>query len=638
MPVSLMRQPLLFQPPAGLPPLELTAFRGEEGLSRLFHFTLELRSPDELLDLDALADALLGKGVTFGVRQAGQDRAFHGIVSRLTVDEGGAEAEVVPWLWLLSRSADCRAFAGKTIKEILEAVFSPYPFADFQLDLRASYPKWEACLQYRETTLNFVLRLLEQEGISFHFRHQPGKHTLVITDAPAAGAPLAVPFRRDGAARGAGHNAVHSWQRRREVGTGRYTLTAWDWKAQKALTLSEKAAGPGVGETYDLGEYDREADGRRLRQVRMEEEEGPAQMIHGGGNVLAFAPGEKFRFEPPRGPVPLAPAELGGEYLLTSVEHHTQEGGDGRATVYGNTFTCLPKGVAFRPPRRTPKPLLAGVQPALVVGRDGQPRPGGGAELHADEHGRVLLRFFWERGKPGPDCSVWARVAQPWAGNGFGTQFWPRIGQEVMVAFEEGDPDHPVVLGCVYSGGRALPFDPREQPAVSGVRSHSSPDRARSHGNEVSFDDSAGKERLHVGAQRDLEVVVGHDERRFVQGEQVERVGKDRRAQVGGDRVEQVDGDQGLKVGGKLQEQVGGAFGLSAGGDVHIKAGAKLVLEAGAQLSLVVGGNYVDVGPAGVTVNGALVRLNCSGGSPAKGAGVSVPAPQVPHPPARKGR
>lgn len=636
--------------PPGLSHLRLVALTGVEGLSTMYRYTLEVVADGKVIDEDAVTAALLGKPLGFSMALAtGGKRHFHGIVSRILFDDEQSRlrVEVVPPLWLLSRSSDCRVYAKKTIRQITEAVFVAHRITDYRIDLTKEYPPFEVCVQYRETTLNFLLRLWEQEGIAFSFEAQAGKSVLVLTDANPSGAlqqTHTVPRRKPAVGEvWPDSDAVYSMTHARQLVPAQYTLTARNWATPGAdLTVHEPTstlAGPAVGEMYDLGEYGTNPQGQRYVTLRMEEEEVARRVHTGSGNVRDFSPGFRFKVaSEPKSPLKL-PLPSAVSYLITSVEHHAAAPAAGEAASYRNTFTCLPDSVAFRPPRATPKPVVQGVHYATVVNAKGESSSKAGAEVEAEADGRVRIRFHWDR-SPVAEGLVLVRVSQAWAGHGFGGWFLPRIGQEVVVAFEEGDPDRPVIIGMVYGDAKAMPFDLGKSKTVSGIRTHSSRDDDSTHGNELSFEDAAGKEEVRLHAEGSLEVYVKRDERKlvdhdqtvFVLGSQTERVDKDRKALVKGSSTERVDGDQAVDIGGGLAQQVGGSVSLSSGGEIHIKAGTKLILEADSQLSLVVGGNYVDIATGGVSVNGAKIKLNCKGGSAAKGSGEKPKQLTIPDP------
>jgi type VI secretion system secreted protein VgrG len=688
---------------AGKEAFRLVSFSGHEEISRLFAYALELES----LRDDVPPDDILGKPVSFSVQDAhNQPRDFHGYVSRLAAgtEERGPRhyhAEVVPWLWFLTRTSDCRIFAGKTVPQIIEAVFDELGFAVYEkLKPSRTYHKWDYCVQYRETDFNFVSRLMEQEGIFYYFKHEKGKHTLVLADSPQGYGPQSkeVPFAYGYAEEAAPESVTH-WTHQYQFVPGKYTLTDYNFKdhpakAEKQPSKLLETSTPGQAnpklfdpEKYEIfdypGEYDDKDADKGYSEAYMQEEEVAYDVAQGSSSCEFFAAGGKFKLVK-------HPAEAeNAEYAITSVQHSASAGGaEAAGSGYSNSFTCIPAKVPFRPARITPKPAIHGVQTAVVVGPPG-------SEIHTDEYGRVRVQFFWDRYntrmQPGGDAKkqaepVWIRVGQIMAGKNWGAMFIPRVGQEVIVTFLDGDPDQPLITGVVYNGDQTPPYNPKEEPTKSYIKTNSS--TGGKGYNELRFEDKAGKEQVFIHAQRNMDqrVVassmesVGGDRHLIVGGEkdgtksgdqlemvyrdkhlkvhrnQTEHVGGDMQLLIGGidgpgnqdivvkgDRKETIKGDshvqvkknrnenvnlnQSLTVGLNQQEKVGMNHALEAGMAIHLKGGMTVVIEAGVQLSLKVGGNFVDINPAGVFIQGNLVNIN-SGGAAGSGEGSSPTSPQ----------
>ena len=444
--------------------LSLTGFSGSEELSRLFRYELEIVSATSAIG----AADIVGQNVTFSVLRAdGSPRFFNGFVSRFTAgdfDDLGRRsyrAEVVPWLWFLTRTTDSRIFQNRTVPEIISLVARELGFGDLRSDLTATYRRNDCIVQYRESDFNFVSRLMEQVGISYYFVHEAGKHTLVLTDSlagidaspgceilpyvPLVSSPAA-PFQ----------SSILSWEHRYRYTSGRVTQTDYNFMVPKAdlLTTSSTAVDlPGIDrfELYDYpGKYTEIAIGEVLTGIRMEEEEVAHDVVAGMTNCRGFSPGHRFALSSHP-----SPGEA-GTYVITSIHHtatepavyNSQDGLD--PTVYSSRFTCIPFGVVFRPERTTPKPVISGVQTAVVVG----PR---GKSIHTDRYGRVKVQFHWDReGKSDEDSSCWIRVAHDYTKSGPTPAFIPRVGSEVVVSFLEGDPDRPLVIGRVHSANSGV--------------------------------------------------------------------------------------------------------------------------------------------------------------------------------------
>jgi type VI secretion system secreted protein VgrG len=324
-----------------------------------------------------------------------------------------------------------------------------------------------------------------------------------------------------------------------------------------------------------------------------------------------------------------------GTYVLTSVIHSAHTGGDYASTendeaYYSNNFTCIPFSVPYRPARMTPKPLMQGSQTAFVVGPSGE-------EIYVDEYGRVKVQFHWDReGKYDEKSSCWIRTSQPWAGNKWGGAYWPRIGQEVIVDFLEGDPDMPIITGRVYNAESMPPYKlPDEKTKTVVFKSDSS--LGGGGFNELRVEDKKGKEQIFIHAERnkdirikkDLFETVGGSAHHTVDGDQFELVGGDKHDHVKGDHIEKVDGSASLTVGMDLQEKIGMKYAHEAGMEIHLKAGMNIVIEAGVQLTLKAAGSFIDINPAGIAISGPMVLIN-SGGAAGTGSGSSPDTPKDP--------
>lgn len=686
----------------------LRSFSGHEELSRLFSFTLELESPRH----DIGPDEIVGMPVSFSVAaSAGKRRYFHGLVSRFSAGSGETgyrryTAEVVPWLWFLTRTSDCRVFANKKIPEILETLFHEAKVVhDFTLNLQGSYEKWDYCVQYRETDFNFVSRLMEQEGIYYYFVHSEEGHKLILADSPAGLQDLKEPtvnYAYSLAGGPAGDDVV-SWTHQYQFIPGKYTQSDYNFDTHPSrseqtpakhllteVTMNTEKKPPTIEpQTYEMfdypAEYEEKGPGKTDTQHGMEEEEVAYSVVSGVSYNEFFSPGDRFTLQKhPSGPE-------NAQYALTSVQHSAADSvqGESGSQDYQNSFSCIPAKVPFRPARITRKPAINGVQTAVVVGPPG-------SEIHTDKYGRVQVQFFWDRYNArlqgGGDAKkkaepVWIRVGQIIAGKQWGAMFIPRVGQEVIVTFEEGDPDRPLITGGLYNAEQMPPYNPEQHATRSYIKTNSS--TGGDGYNELRFEDKKGKEQIFIHAQHDMDVRVRNDSRERVivnrhlvvgyekdgskggdqfemvyrdkhlkihrnQSEQIggnmellvggidggegnqdvvlkgtkkELIEKESHVHVKGKRSEKVDADQSLTVGSNQQEKVGMNHALEAGQEIHLKAGMKVIIEAGMQLTMKVGGNFVDIGPAGVTIVGTLVNIN-SGGAAGQGSGAKPEAPQ----------
>jgi len=613
---------IAIETPLGKDALLLGGFQGEEAVSRLFRFSLKMVSLNEALDFTAL----LGKSASLRLRlKDGSDRYFNGIISRLS--QGPTRlgfttyrAELVPWFWLLTRCSDCRIFQNLSVPDIIDRVFNDRGFKDFKNSLRKVYSPLEYCVQYRETDFNFVSRLMEQYGIFYYFEHARGSHHLVMADTSAGspkcpGQAKASYQRTDDPSQGK-RGEVSEFSAEQEVRPGQYGLDDYNFETPLVdLGVNVSAVGPGSDpkkEMFDYpGEYAKRDEGEALVRLRMEEEEAQRLVFAGASSCRAFRPGYEFAL------TDHDRKSWNASYFLTSVSHAASTGTFGagaqsRDQNYANSFACIPASVSLRPPRLTPKPIVEGVQTAVVVGKKGE-------EIWADKHGRVKVQFHWDRkGKRDENSSCWMRVSQPWAGKRWGTTFLPRVGQEVLVEFLEGDPDRPLIIGSVYNGDQVPPYDLPANQTRSTIKSNSS--KGGGGSNELRFEDKKGAEQIYLHSQRDLDVVVEHDRR--------ESVGNEQHLEVTTHRVEKIGGEQHLKVGADLVEDVGGSHSEKAGQEIHLNAGMKVIIEAGTEITLKGPSGFVKIDPAGVWIQGPMVQINC-GGAP------GVAAPKVLKPPAK---
>ncbi len=587
--------------PLGPDVLLLRAFTGHEALSQLFLFQLDLVS--ENLDIDL--NALLGQQVTVGITltDGRTRRFFNGIVSRIRQlpSEGRLacyQADVVPSLWLLSRTTDCRIFQNKSTPEIVQTICRNAGFTDLELRLQRTYEPREYCVQYQETTLNFLQRLLEDEGIFFFFRHEQGKHTLVLADSPDA--HQVFPHQSTVhyvAASGQGvprdEDVVFSWQQEHEIRPHSCTLTGFNFKTPDRIIKGNATAPPphrsiSPSEWYEYcGDVVSRPQIERLTRIRAEEHAVQQRIVSGASNVRTLSAGYRFQL------CAHERRDQNAEYVVTAITYTAHEGGlyagaGNQPATYSNTFTCMPKQTPFRPERTTAKLLIHGSQTAIVVGPAGE-------NIYTDQYGRVKVQFHWDRdGRHDQNSSCWVRVSHPWAGKGWGAIFLPRIGQEVLVDFLEGDPDRPVITGRLYNGEQTPPYALPAHRTQSGIKSRSSNGGGPDNFNEIRFEDKKGQEELYVHAERQLSVMVEQDERRNVGANRAVTVTKDDSTSVGNNHVVTIGGGQTttvaqartvtvlqtdtLTVATTISVTAGGAISIIAGGPVSITSAAPIVM------------------------------------------------------------
>ncbi|HLL05055.1 MAG TPA: type VI secretion system tip protein TssI/VgrG [Myxococcaceae bacterium] len=553
-----------------------------EGLSELYTCTVDLANEN----LGADVDGLLGSSAEVLISRDASSRRLCGLIHRVehTGTKAGhllARVHVVPALWALSQRRDSFIFQEKTVPEILEEVLSeglgPYERA-YRLELNREFLPREYCVQYRETDLDFVLRLMEEEGLFFYFEHSGEKEELVLAEAneqcpsceTVGGNSITV---KGPEAATADDESVRHFDFGQRLHTTSVVVRDFDW-TQPALDLTRRARGTDTQgkdrESYEypaslLGPYDAGAKKYKHEQqqevLRREAFHAQGKTGKGAGYVTGFTPGYMFELAGHGNPA------LDQWYLLTRVEHFGQapeeltsdtheEGKEGSRERYRNTFECIPLDVAFRPERRRSRARMAGLQTATVVGPAGE-------EIFTDEHGRIKVQFHWDRaGQKDEKSSCFVRVAQVWSGVGWGFVFLPRIGMEVLVDFLEGDPDRPLVVGCVYNGQNPPPYALPDQKTRSTIRTSSTP--GGEGFNELRFEDAADAEEVFLHAQKDFNEVVLHNhstsvkanQTNSVDGNQSESVGGDQSMSVKGKRTKTVDKDETTTVKGKRTETV----------------------------------------------------------------------------------
>ncbi|MCA1686235.1 MAG: type VI secretion system tip protein VgrG, partial [Planctomycetia bacterium] len=546
---SQANRPIKVTTPLGDDALLLEKFSGGETLSEPFRYTLDLLAE---APRTASFEALLGKSVTVTLTLADKSsRYFNGIVSSMneTGIETGADgvtlfnryrAQVVPTLWTLTRTAQSRVFQQLSVVDILKKVLATVT-ADYS-KLQGTYNTRDHCFQYRETDFDFASRLMEEEGIFYFFTHANGSHTMVLGDTPQAHADIAgapsVPYWSE-SGEVPYDEWVDGWEKSQTIRSGKYTL--WDHNfglpdknlqasqttlesvAVGTVTHKLKVGGNDAYELYDYpGGYAKRYDGvaagggeqaselqkifddnTRTTGIRMQQEAVAGLVVGGTGNCRRFAAGSKFSLK--------GHSNADGEYALTRVEQSASlagsyQSGQAAAFDYRTTFRCVPVALPFRPQRVTPQPRVAGAQTAVVVGPQGQ-------EIFTDKYSRVKVQFFWDRlGANDANSSCWVRVATPWAGKQWGTYHIPRIGQEVLVDFLEGDPDRPIIIGGVYNDADMPPYTLPDNATRSGVKSRSSTEGTADDFNELRFEDKKGSEEVYFHAEKDFNRVVENND------------------------------------------------------------------------------------------------------------------------------
>ncbi len=647
-----------------------------EEMGRLFEFSV-LALADADVEVEP-ADLLGTLAVVTIVLGHDGPRHFHGLVARAGLESASGKLiswrlHLRPWLWQLTRRADNRIFQNMTVEAIIKKVFEKYT-GDVVWELSGSYPSRLYCVQYRETDFNFVSRLMEEEGMYYFHRHTEDKHTLVICDAMTSHADFpgfgTIKYR-ESQDQMLDLEAITEWRHTHELTPGKVTLTDYDYLKPATSLLVDNASvhdtAPAVLEHYDYpGLYTETSRGSNLARVRMQELDARVLRVQGSSTTVgALCVGFRFALEDHE----LASENTDHVVLSTRIDaqYSGYESGQGE-TRFACRFGAMRYAHIFRPERSTPKPVISGPQTAVVVGPAGD-------EIYTDAHGRVKVHFHWDRLDTKDDkSSCWLRVATQWAGKAWGMISLPRIGQEVVVDFLEGDPDLPLVTGRVYNAVQVPPYTLPDNKTVSTIKSQSSLGGTTANANELRFEDKMGSEYIWFQAEKDMRHLVKHNSDTWIKCNENRIVGANLTEKVGGKHQLTVEGDQSIQVKGKQQMLVTGDCTLGVDGlftvwtnDIVIEGGKtavqvekldlisdgaakltagsvdikaqKIVLNADMQISLKVGGNFVDISPAGVAINGTMVLINSGGAGgtaqeaeskdPAQGPAPDAPAEPV---------
>jgi type VI secretion system secreted protein VgrG len=631
--------------------LLLKSITGREELGRLFAYHTVLL--DATGDVDG--NALVGTNVSVRLQvEDGATRYLNGYVCSVTFltyerGLGVYHAEVVPWLWLLTRTSDCRIFQEKTVQQILEECFAEHGLQDYEFKLKRSYKPRVFCVQYNETTFNFVSRLMEHEGIYYYWKHENGKHTMVIVDDMATHVDCPgraeIEWRPNSGLVQDGY--LYDLRMQKSVSTGAFAHSDYNFKEPKTdLRKKEQSEKPHAASKFELfefpGQYRDAGEGAALAKVRLEEAQTQQVMVEAMVTARATACGYYMKLKKAER------RDTERRYLITATnltitqDDYTSGGGSS-----GQKFECnitgVPDDTKWRPARTTGKPFMRGPQTALVVGPAGE-------EIYTDEHGRIKVHFYWDRRSTANEkSSKWVRVAQPAAGGGYGFVSIPRVGQEVVVDFIAGDPDRPLVTGCVYNGANTPPYSLPGEKTKTVWKSNSS--KGGGGYNEIRFEDSKSSEQIFMHGQKDLDVRIENDSRTLIAknndvtigvnsttsvgSNMATTIGANHTHTVGANMHVDVGADEAVNIGGSSSKAVGMDVLVEAGMNIHeeagmgvyIKAGMKVVIEAGATITLKVGGNHVTISPAGVAIVGTMVLIN-SGGAAAPGTKVAKKKPE----------
>ncbi|EAV1973564.1 type VI secretion system tip protein VgrG [Salmonella enterica subsp. enterica serovar Typhimurium] len=575
---------------SAVPPgaLLFASLDGGETLSELFSYVVQLKTPDTL-NLGYVSPAanlplkpMVGKDLCVNIElDGGGKRHISGLVTaaRVVGHEGRSvtyELRMEPWVKLLTHTSDYKAFQNKTVVDILDEVLAEYPYP-VEKRLVESYPVRTWQVQYGETDFDFLQRLMQEWGIYWWFEHSEDSHTLVLADAISAhkacpDSPL-VEWHQEGLK--LDKEFIHTITANESLRTGQWVLDDFDFTKPRSLLANTVAnpreTGHATYEHYEWpGDYFDKSEGEMLTRIRMEAQRSPGSRVLGGGNIRTLMTGYTFTLEN------YPTAEVNQEYLLMQtllfVQDNAQHSGQDQHFTFSTRFELHPTREVFRPQRTVSKPHTKGPQSAIVTGPAGQ-------EIWTDQYGRVKVQFGWDRyGKMDENSSCWIRVSYPWAGKGFGMIQIPRIGQEVLVDFKNGDPDLPIIVGRTYNQDTMPPWGLPGMASQSGIFSHSLYG-GPTNGNMLRFDDKTGAEEMKFHAEKDLNTTVKNNETHTVMVDRTKTIIKNETNSIGEDRNTTVTKNDGLSV--KLAQtiNIGTTYRLDVGDQFTLRCGnAALVL------------------------------------------------------------
>jgi type VI secretion system secreted protein VgrG len=584
-----------------------TEITGREELSVPYLFHLDCVSKNMSLG----PGELLGKNISVKIGNPEELRWFGGIIR--AVEPGGVHArdlrnyriEIVPPVWKLSLRRGMRIFQEKTALQIVKTILDEHEVS-YAVSQVGTTPRTRTyCVQYRESDLDFVSRLLQEEGIFYFHKIEKNKQTLHLADRTAGYVSAGVvEFRPDDSKHG-----IRSWAPRFQQGHGKWTLHDYDFEEPATVKATEKSVVKlykGTDEVYDYpGLFTKAADGKHYATTQIEAEEAGYSVISGESSEPEFAPGVKFKL----GNYPLED-QKDKQFVLTAVSHTAVDHtglvalGSG-AEDYANSFTCIPADKIARPERFTPRPTVAGPHTAKVVGPQGE-------EIYTDKYGRVKVQFHWDReGKFDDKSSCWLRVGTNIAGKNWGMIHIPRIGQEVIVDFLEGNPDRPLIVGSVWNAANMPPYALPDNKTQSGFKSRSSPKGGTADFNELRFEDKKGKEQIYFHAQKDFERMVENDDKLTVGNDRSVTIKRDESYTIERDQKVKITRNQDTKIDGKHTVTVKNdqSYTVSKGNFSHKVSMGKATHQAMQSITLKVGSNSVKIDQKGVTISGMTVKI-----------------------------
>jgi type VI secretion system secreted protein VgrG len=596
--------------PLGANQLLVRSYSGSETISGLFHYQVSLISENAQLSFNSI----VGKPVTLQIGQSSGDMHYvNGIVGnfeQLGQDQRFVhyKADIYPWLWLLTMNVDCQIFQNMSTPDIIKQVFSDLGFSDFKESLTRTYAPREFCVQYRESAFTFVSRLMEEEGIFYFFQHTSASHTMVLADDSSAWLAcdgLTSARYSDRTDSYGEDDLVTECSWRQCVTPGQFKTDDFNSLTPDSDLLATASSADTSRSIYQYpGLYTKQSDGESIANIRLAALELPMNSLHGTSTCRSFYAGAKFALTGHYN------NNCNTEYIVREVAVR------GDQQTYRNTFEAFPAAATFRPPQVTPRPIISGCQTALVVGKSGE-------EIWTDVHGCVVLKFYWDQSAPKDETSsCFVRVASPWAGKQWGGMFLPRIGQEVVVTFLEGNPDRPLITGSVYNASQTVPYPLPASQTKSTIKSNSS--KGGNGFNELRFEDKAGSEELFIQAQKDMNVTVLNDHSMTVTKDESLAIKGKRTMTVTGDESHTNKADYTSKTSGNYTLTVSGNLSIKASGSVSIEAGTSLSIKSGTSMSSEAGTALTDKAGTTLTNQAGTNLTNKAGENLANQAGTDL--------------
>jgi type VI secretion system secreted protein VgrG len=624
----------IFVPALGRDVFMLVAFEGSEFVSNTFQFRADVISETKGID----CEALLRKPVVVEIKRDGgqPSRFIHGCFAqvRLTGKDTDPpiryyyECTIVPWLWFLNLETDCRIFQNLDAKEIITKVFQEHKFTDFTFKLEGALPKREYTVQYRETSLNFISRLLEEEGIFYFFEHTEQKHQLILTNVNSVTAkcPVVDTMPYGLGTSNAAQGVIGEMQSSNTVHTGKLTIQDYNFELSNVNLLST-SSGKQLAEVYDYpGNYKKKDEGTRLVKLRLEEQEARLRTVSASTVSTSMIPGYRFTL------TDHFDDKCNVEYLILEVSTSLRNNlmvtssGDKSSARSSASFRAIPFSVPYRPPLVHKKPLIHGVQTAIVTGKSGE-------EIWTDKYGRVKVQFHWDRlGKKDENSSLFIRISNTWAGAQWGQIQIPRIGQEVIVSFIEGDPDRPIITGRVYNDQNMPPYTLPANQTQSGIKSRSTKGGGAADFNEFRFEDKKGSEEIYLHAQKDFVEFIENKHTTTVRdsdqtitlnkGNQKTTVEKGNRdiqvdmgnikelVKMGNYNLEATAGKIGEKAAQEIKNEVVASTITVTPAMIELKIGASSIKMTAATIDIACGAAKISLNPGMIIEGAPLIKLN----------------------------